>query len=330
MGNPFAPDMVRQLKSVADPALAPDGSRVVFTYGWVEEETLESRSRLRMLRLDGGANAPAVEFTQGLRDGSPKFSPDGRTIAFLRPDDAGLRQIWLIPADGGEARQLTNSAGNIIDVAWAPDSGRLAYSADVSPEGKGAASGDSILPQVSVARRIKYRYDGLGWRGDAHFHLFVVNTEDGNISQLTDGDWDDYLPMWSPDGARIAFISSRREDRDITSSSEAYVVSVNGNAALPECWSAELDSVGSLAWSPDGRRLAAAGVASKQWPGPLAKLAVRAGTGQGSPSVDRRQRPPLPGHSRHQRHAAHGLAPRRPHSFPGRSPGRVLPGGGFH
>ena len=42
MSNPFAPDMVRQLKSVADPALAPDGSRVVFTYGWVEEETLES------------------------------------------------------------------------------------------------------------------------------------------------------------------------------------------------------------------------------------------------------------------------------------------------
>ena len=259
MSNPFAPDMVRQLKSVADPALAPDGSRVVFTYGWVEEEILESRSRLRILQLDGGANAPAVEFTQGLRDGSPKFSPDGRAIAFLRPDDAGLRQIWLIPVDGGEARQLTRSPGNIIDVAWAPDSGRLAYSADVSPEGESPDSGDNSLPQVSVARRIKYRYDGLGWRGDAHFHLFVVNAADGSASQLTYGDWDDYLPTWSPDGARIAFVSSRREDRDITSSSEAYVVSVNGNAAPPECWSGELDTVGSLAWSPDGRCLAAAG-----------------------------------------------------------------------
>lgn len=259
MGKAFAPEMVRHQKSVADPALAPDGARVVFTYGWVEEGSLESRSRLCMLSLDKGADEPALEFTQGLRDGSPKFSPDGRTIAFLRSDDAGQRQIWLIPADGGEARQLTHSPGNIIDLAWGPDSGKLAYFADVNSAQENEASVDDKLPRVSVARRIKYRYDGLGWRGDAHFHLFVVNAKDGSVSQITDGDWDDYLPAWSPDGSRIAFVSSRRVNRDISSGSEAYVVSVDAEAAEPECWSGELETVGSLAWSPDGRRLVAAG-----------------------------------------------------------------------
>ena len=79
---------------------------------------------------------------------------------------------------GGEARQLTSSAGNIIDLAWAPDSSRLVFSADVDPDADEISPG-SPLPRVSIARRIKYRYDGLGWRGDAHFHLFVIEVSGG-------------------------------------------------------------------------------------------------------------------------------------------------------
>ena len=64
-------------------------------------------------------------------------------------------------------------------------------------------------PRVTEIHRIRYRFDTLGWRGDAHFHLFTVNVADGETSQLTDGDWDDYAGVWSPDGSLVAFISGR-------------------------------------------------------------------------------------------------------------------------
>ncbi len=259
MSSLLSPDMVRHLKAVSDPALSPDGSRAAFTYSWVDPETLESRSRIRMLTLAADADTAAVDFTRGQRDSSPRFSPDGQTLAFLRPDEIGIRQIWLIPVGGGEARQLTRSAGNVIDLAWSPDSHRLAFCSDVDPDRPESEPAGPNLPRVRVARRIKYRYDGLGWRGDSHFHLFISDLSDGTVRQLTGGDWDDVLPVWSPDGARIAFISGRREQRDFHNRSEAYVIDAEGsNASQPEKWSGALETVGSLAWSPDGRRLAAA------------------------------------------------------------------------
>ena len=270
MGSTLSPDMVRYLKSVAEPSLSPDGSRLAFTYSWVEDETLESRSQVRLLNLAAGEEAPAVEFTRGGHDGLPKFSPDGRTLAFLRGGDGGAaRQIWLIGVDGGEARQLTHSPGKIVELAWSPDSRRLVYVADVDPDAPGPEEAGAGLPRVRVARRIQYRHDVTGWRGDAHFHLFLVDVADGAVRQLTDGDWDDALPAWSPDGKRIAFVSGRRDDRDTRNQSEAYVVEADGEDGLdgpepasPELWSAGLESVGALAWAPDGRRLAAIGSAS--------------------------------------------------------------------
>ena len=110
---------------------------------------------------------------------------------------------------------------------------------------------------MTVVRRIRYRFDTQGWRGNAHTHLFVVDVESGDTRQITDGDWDDHMPAWSPDGERIAFVSDRSEDRDLTNRREVYVAPASGGE--PEEWSQGLVSMLAATWSPDGRRLAALG-----------------------------------------------------------------------
>jgi dipeptidyl aminopeptidase/acylaminoacyl peptidase len=261
MGRPISPDVVYQLRTVADPCLSPEGSRLAYTLAWVDQDRMESCSRIMMLHLATGETVP---FTQGAGDAAPKFAPNGSALAFLRADQQGRRQVWLMGANGGEALPLTAAPGGVIDLAWSPDSRQVVFCADLVPDASreypATPSVSSVAdggPRVRVVRRIRYRYDTVGWRGDAHFHLFVINAAGGPAWQLTDGDWDDVAPAWSPDGARIAFISGRRDDRDIRALSEVYVAPAAGGEAI--LWSQGLTSVGALAWSPDGQRLVAVG-----------------------------------------------------------------------
>ena len=259
----LASDLVYQLRSVADPALSPDGTRIVYAQSWVQGTgaTAQARSRLMMADLamrdsrDHRVGA-AWEYTQGHVDGSPRFSPDGARLAFLRASQAGMqRQIWVMGAGGGEARQVTNAPKGVFDFAWSPDSRRMVYCADTEPAAGAAAGTQAEGPRVVEVNRIRYRHDLQGWRGDSHYHLFVADLESEEVSQITRGDWDDFGPAWSPDGTHIAFVSGRRGDRDFRALTEAYVVEVAGGVA--ECWSGDLSSVGAVAWSPDSRRLVA-------------------------------------------------------------------------
>ena len=259
--NPISPEHVYDLVKVGDPSISPDGTRLAYASSVIDRELMKERSQVMMASIPDGEHRA---LTQGSSDTAPRFSPDGGQVAFVRPDERGRKQLWIIPLDFGEARRLTDVDGGVGDIAWSPDGGRIAFVSDVAPayDAKLEAGRDRG-PDVRVVRRIRYRSDTGGWRGDRFRHVFVVDAVSGAVRQVTAGEGDDAAPAWSPDGARIAYVSDAVEGRDSSWMAGVYVVSADGGE--PERWAPGVSGFGqnplsgAVAWSPDGGRLAIVG-----------------------------------------------------------------------
>ena len=260
MPTPIAPDHIYEVTTVSNPSLSPDGMSLIFTKSTIDRKQMETRSQIVMMVLPDGE---PWAFTHGDKDVAPRFAPNGNTIAFIRTDDAGSKQLWLIPTSGGESRRLTDVSGGVEEYAWSPDSRYLAFTSDIDPDRLPDDHDPKKDPRVAVARRIRYRNDVMGWRGDCFHQLFVVDVQTGATRQITHGEGEVFAPAWSPDGASIAFISDRAADRDTSWHAEVYVVSIDGGE--PHEWSHGLSCYsqgilyGALAWSPDGDELAVIG-----------------------------------------------------------------------
>src|SRR5262249_38900563 len=93
----------------------------------------ESRDRIWMVPFNGG---DAIALTaEGVSSSHPRWSPDGKFLAFLSARDEGKTQIWLLNRAGGEAQRLTDTPQDVQDFVWSPDNRRLCVVLrDASPE----------------------------------------------------------------------------------------------------------------------------------------------------------------------------------------------------
>jgi dipeptidyl aminopeptidase/acylaminoacyl peptidase len=238
------------------------------------------------------AGGEPKQLTSGAsRDTSPRWSPDGKRLAFVsnRPpalpppdpppaDAAGntdgspkpdrtdaptesKTQVWLIEVGGGEARQLTNQRLGAAAPEWSPDGRTIAFLSRSGPEDDPTHRWLPPAPKPVADERIitdlRYRFDGRGFFERRHSHLWTIPSSGGEATQLTGGDTDDDELAWSPDGRLLAFVGNRTPDRGRNSVRGIYLVPAAGGEARPLV---EIDgSFGAPVWSPDGTRLAFAG-----------------------------------------------------------------------
>jgi dipeptidyl aminopeptidase/acylaminoacyl peptidase len=224
-----------QLRVPSDPSLSPDGRLAVVAVAQADLDADAYRSALWLVATDG--SAPPRRLTNGPRDTRPRWSPDGRWIAFLRAgaEHGAKPQLHVMAAAGGEPRRLAEHPLGAEAHTWDPGSRRLAYLARVPEPGRYGTDPD-VPPEREPPRRIRaprYRADGLGWSFDRRRHLFTVELPEGDEDppepvQLTEADADHADPAWSPDGRLLAVVSARHPGRDHDIATDVFTVPAKG------------------------------------------------------------------------------------------------------
>jgi len=256
-------DQYMDMETVSNPQISPDGGRIVYTKGWIDERNDRRESALWIMNADQTRKRHLVDGSGG------RWSPDGTRILYTAPGDPGGSQLFVRWMDAeGLSTPVTRLENGPSNPRWSPDGNWIAFTSQVSDRADFAGVDLPARPdgaewerEPKVIERPAYKRDGVGYIDTGWTHVFVVPAGGGTPRQLTDGDWNHSSIEWSPDGTEIYFTSFRHEDADRPEhwqESEIYAVSVASGEIRQLTDRRGPD--GSPVPSPDGSLIAYTGI----------------------------------------------------------------------
>jgi len=256
-----------KIKRVTDPQPSPDGRWIAYVVTAMDREANRGDSDIWLVPAKGGE--PRRLTASPAADNSPRWSPDGKKIAFVSTR-SGSPQIWIVAPDGGEAKPLTKLSTGATGPVWSPDGRLLAFVSSVYPDApddeanrKKAEAGEKGKVKARILDSLFFRYFNA-WRDGTRSHVFTMSAEGGKPVDVTPGDYDtppmdlgghsDYA--FSPDGREIACV--RNIDpalkKAIGTNNDVFITPAEGGPITAVTTSKANDN--SPCYSPDGRYLA--------------------------------------------------------------------------
>ena len=275
---------------IGDPQISPDGSRVAFVRITVNEKKEGYNTSIWSVPL-GGGEAPR-QLTKSNHDSTPRWSPDGRFLLFLRATEKNDKpeppQLAILPMAGGDSFVFSDLPKGVGSPSWAPDGKTIAFTSETNAEdlakqekkkakeeeakkgggGNAPAGADERESDVRVITRAVYRQDNEGYADPKHpTHVWLMSAphsadEKVKPRQLTTGRFDEESATWSKDGSQIYFTSDRDDEPyyELPKTDLYSVATAGGEPVKITTIDLQIGGFGpgggALSLSPDGKQVA--------------------------------------------------------------------------